>query len=95
VHHSDRGVQYASEISRTALAQAGFIGSMNRRGNCYDNAVAESFFSSLKQELPVDRWPSRAAAHQQVADYIERFYNPVRVHSSLNYQSPTMFERTA
>ena len=93
LHHSDRGVQYASAAYRAALTRAGLVGSMSRRGHCYDNAVAESFFSSLKRDLRIDRWPSRAAAHHAVADYIERFYNPVRLHSSLNYQSPEMFER--
>lgn len=95
LHHSDRGVQYASAAYRATLARAGLLGSMSRRGNCYDNAAMESFFSSLKQELGVERWPSRTAAHRAVADYIERFYNPVRLHSSLNYQSPMMFERAA
>jgi putative transposase len=65
---------------------------MSRRGNCYDNAAMESFFSSLKQELHVDRWSTRAAAHRDVADYIERFYNSQRLHSALDYQSPVTFE---
>jgi putative transposase len=93
VHHSDRGVQYASEAYRAVLAAHGLTCSMSRRGNCYDNAVIESFFSSMKQELPVERWGTRAAAHRDVADYIERFDNPERLHSALGYQSPVAFER--
>lgn len=95
LHHSDRGVQYASAAYQAALARHGMTGSMSRRGNCYDNAVVESFFSSLKAELGVARWPTRAAAAQAVADYIERFYNRERLHSTLAYQSPMMFERQA
>ena len=93
VHHSDRGVQYASEAYRAVLAAHGLTCSMSRRGNCYDNAVIESFFSSMKQELPVERWGTRAHAHRDVADYIERFYNPERLHSALGYQSPVAFEQ--
>ncbi len=95
LHHSDRGVQYASAAYQAVLARHGLRCSMSRRGNCYDNAVVESFFSSLKQELGVARWPSRDAAAQAVADYIERFYNPERLHSTLAYQSPVTFERHA
>lgn len=65
---------------------------MSGTGNCYDNAVVESFFGSLKRDLDVDQWPSRDAAHAAVRDYIERFYNPVRLHSTLHYQSPVSFE---
>ena len=93
VHHSDRGVQYASEAYQAVLRAHGLTASMSRRGNCYDNAVVESFFSSLKQELAVERWPTRLAAHQAVRDYIERFYNPDRLHSALDYQSPVAFEQ--
>jgi transposase InsO family protein len=93
LHHSDRGVQYASDAYQQVLTAHGFDCSMSRRGNCYDNAVVESFFSSLKQELGVTRWPSRAAAHRAIEHYIDRFYNPVRLHSTLDYQSPMEFER--
>ena len=95
LHHSDRGLQYASTTYRARLHQHGWVASMSGVGNCYDNAVAESFFASLKRDLDVDCWPSRAAAHTAVADYIERFYNPVRLHSTLNYQSPVQFETPA
>lgn len=92
IHHSDRGVQYASARYGEALAAHGWTSSMSGRGNCYDNAVIESFFSTLKHDLGVDRWPTRAEAHRAVADYIQRFYNPVRLHSTLGYQSPVCFE---
>jgi putative transposase len=95
IHHSDRGLQYASAADRTLVREHGWVASMSGVGNCYDNAVAESFFASLKRDLDVDRWPSRAAAHSAVGDYIERFYNPVRLHSTLNYQSPVRFEARA
>jgi putative transposase len=95
LHHSDRGLQYASATYRALLHHHGWAASMSGRGNCYDHAVAESFFGSLKRDLDVDQWPSRAAAHAAVRDYIERFYNPVRLHSTLNYQSPIQFEAQA
>ncbi len=93
VHHSDRGSQYASHDYRDLLDQAGIMCSMSRRGNCWDNAVAESFFGTLKMELlyelPVQ---TRGATRSAVADYIETFYNVRRRHSSLDYQSPVEFE---
>jgi putative transposase len=92
VHHSDRGIQYASAAYQRLLAAHGCRASMSRRGDCWDNAVAESFFSTLKQELPTRRWDSRAAATRDVAEYIEGFYNPTRLHSTLDYQSPVGFE---
>jgi len=92
LHHSDRGLQYASAAYRAVLARHGWRASMSGTGNCYDNAVVESFFGSLKRDLDVDQWPSRDAAHAAVRDYIERFYNPVRLHSTLHYQSPVSFE---
>jgi putative transposase len=92
IHHSDRGVQYASDEYQTRLTRHGLVGSMSRRGNCYDNAVVESFFSSMKRDLGVTRWPSRPAARQAVGEYIERFYNRERLHSTLGYQSPVDFE---
>jgi transposase InsO family protein len=93
VHHSDRGVQYASETYRQRLAAAGVRPSMSRRGNCYDNAAMESFWSSLKREL-VHRvhFATRAAARAAIFEWIEIFYNRERLHSALGYQSPVDFE---
>lgn len=91
--HSDRGVQYASADFRSALAQAGLIASMSRKGNCYDNAAMESFWSTLKMELVYRRdFKTRAQARNEIFDYIEVFYNRQRIHSALNYLSPTEFE---
>jgi len=91
--HSDRGVQYASGDYRAALAQAGLIASMSRKGNCYDNAAMESFWSTLKLELLYRQAPARRSQTQsQIFDYIERFYNRQRSHSALNYLSPVDFE---
>jgi transposase InsO family protein len=92
VHHSDRGMQYASHTYRALLRAYGLTASMSRRGNCWDNAVVESFFSTLKQELGIGRWLTRADATRAVIDYIDGFYNPVRLHSTLGYQSPAAFE---
>ncbi len=93
VHHSDRGSQYASHDYRDALDEAGIMCSMSRRGNCWDNAVVESFFGTLKMELLYE-FPlqTRSATRSAVADYIETFYNVRRRHSSLDYQSPVEFE---
>ena len=88
VHHSDRGEQYASAPYQQLLAAHGMRCSMSRKGDCYDNAVAESFFSTLKTELATPRWSSHVAAYRAVADYIDRFYNPRRLHSSAGYRSP-------
>jgi putative transposase len=95
LHHSDRGCQYASEEYRAALAARGVTVSMSRRGNCYDNAVVESFFSTLKREL-VERqpWTSRIALTAALARYLEGWYNPFRRHSRLGYLSPVAFEHT-
>jgi transposase InsO family protein len=92
MHHSDRGSQYASHDYRALLAQGAIACSMSRPGNCWDNAVVESFFGTLKTELALTEWPTRAAATAAVTDYIEAFYNPRRRHSSLNYLSPVEFE---
>lgn len=91
--HSDRGVQYAAASFRAALAKAHLIPSMSRRGNCYDNAYMESFWSTLKLEL-VYRVVFISHRHAQAAifDYIEVFYNRQRLHSALNYLSPVAFE---
>jgi transposase InsO family protein len=84
--HSDRGVQYASADYRQALADAGLVASMSRRGNCYDNAAMESFWATLKLELVYrTRFATREAARAQIFDYIETFYNRQRAHSALDY----------
>jgi transposase InsO family protein len=94
LHHSDRGSQYASEDYQAVLADAGIVCSMSRRGNCWDNAVAESFFATLKVELVHDAtWETRATARAELFEYIEVFYNGQRRHSSLGYLSPRAFER--
>ena len=94
LHHSDRGSQYASGDYQQVLTAAGLVGSMSRRGNCWDNAVAESFFASIKVELVHDAtWATRAAARAELFEYIEVFYNGQRRHSSLGYLSPRAFER--
>jgi transposase InsO family protein len=93
VQHSDRGSQYASHDYREALDQAGITCSMSRPGNCWDNAVAESFFGTLKMELIYELpLQTRSATRAAVADYIDAFYNVRRRHSSLDYQSPVEFE---
>jgi putative transposase len=91
--HSDRGVQYAAGDFRAALAQAGLVPSMSRKGNCYDNAFMESFWSTLKLELVYRRdFQSRRDARSQIFDYIETFYNRQRAHSALGSLSPVDFE---
>ena len=91
--HSDRGVQYASAAFRAALAQAGFIPSMSRKGNCYDNAYIESFWSTLKLDLVYRRdFATRQEARREIFDYIEVFYNRQRSHTALNCLSPVDFE---
>jgi transposase InsO family protein len=93
VLHSDRGSQYASHDYRDALDEAGIMCSMSRRGNCWDNAVAESFFGTLKTELLYELpLQSRSSTRTAVANYIETFYNVRRRHSSLDYMSPMEFE---
>jgi transposase InsO family protein len=95
LHHSDRGVQYASADYRGALAAHGLIASMSRKGNCYDNAAMEAFWSTLKNELVHRRhFATRAEARTAIFDYIEAFYNRTRRHSSLGYQSPLDYEST-
>ena len=93
VHHSDRGVQYASDAYRQRLVAAAVVPSMSRKGNCYDNAAMESFWSSLKREL-VHRcdFATRAQARVAVFEWIEVFYNRERLHSALGYKSPVDFE---
>lgn len=93
VHHSDRGCQYASEMYRAELAARGIVCSMSRVGDCWDNAVAESFFATLKAELIHRRpWPTKHEARLAIHDYIGGFYNPHRRHSSLGYLSPMDYE---
>jgi putative transposase len=93
VHHSDRGSQYASADYRTALATAGIECSMSRKGDCWDNAVAESFFATLKTELVHDTdWTTRAEARSAIFEYLEVFYNRRRRHSSIGYVIPEEFE---
>jgi len=91
LHHTDQGSPYASEDYQTALDDAGITCSMSRRGNCYDNAVMESWFGILKSELG-ERYASRAAADRELFDYIEVFYNGIRRHGSLGYLAPREFE---
>lgn len=93
--HSDRGVQYCSESYQQALARAGIQCSMSRRANCYDNAVMESFFASLKTEtrLAKGAFANPDQARRALFAYIEGFYNTRRLHSTLGYQSPDAFER--
>jgi transposase InsO family protein len=92
LHHSDQGCTYASEDYQTILDAHGITCSMSRRGDCYDNAVMESFFSTLKSEL-ADRFDSFGGAKMELIDYIEVFYNQRRRHSTLGQISPAAFER--
>ena len=91
--HSDRGSQYASHDFRRTLTTLGFIPSMSRKANCWDNAVAESFFATLKNEEATGVYPSKAAAHAGIANYIHGFYNPTRRHSALGNRSPDSYAR--
>ena len=94
IHHSDRGVQYACGAHRALLAAHGVTASMSRPGNCWDNAVAESFFATLERELIArHRWPTREAARRAIFRYIETWYNRHRRHSTLGYVSPAEYER--
>lgn len=89
VHHSDRGSQYASGDFQKLLEKYGAICSMSRKGNCWDNAPAESFFAVLKRGLIFhNQYQTRAQARQSIFEYIERFYNRKRIHSSLGYRTP-------
>jgi transposase InsO family protein len=93
--HSDRGSQYASKAYRRLLEGNGFVGSMSRKGDCWDNAVAESFFASLKKERVQWRYyQTRAEAQQDILDYIVMFYNSRRLHSTLGFASPNDYEST-
>ena len=94
VHHSDRGSQYCSVDYQTLLRKRGILISVSGRGNCYDNSMVETFFKTIKSELIWSVvWQSCQQAENAVARYIDGFYNPVRRHSSLGFQSPIAFER--
>ena len=94
LHHSDQGSQYTSEQFQRLMADSGIVCSMSRSGNVWDNSAMESFFSSLKTERTARKtYRNRNEARADVFDYIERFYNPTRRHSTIGYLSPVEFER--
>lgn len=94
IHHSDRGCQYASHEYQRLLKEHGFLPSMSRKGDCYDNACMESFFHTLKTELIYhQRYRTRSQAKLSIFEYIEAFYNRVRLHSTLGYVSPYYYEK--
>ena len=94
IHHSDRGSQYASKPFWWLLKAHGIKGSMSRKGDCWDNAVVESFFGSMKQErVQWKSYQTRHEAQQDILEYISIFYNGSRLHSYLGYMSPNDFER--
>ena len=96
IHHSDRGSQYASKAYQNALKDHGILCSMSARGECWDNAVAESFFGRLKEELICKtRWESKAHVMAEVEAYIDGFYNAARRHSTLDFLSPVEYEVAA
>jgi len=94
LHHSDRGSQYASHAYQALLKQHGMVSSMSRKGNCWDNAPIERFFSSLKREWTGDRWyRSRQDAMADVREYVAVYYNSKRLHSTLGYMTPMNYEK--
>lgn len=93
IHHSDRGSQYTALSFGKRLEEVGVMPSMGRVGSALDNAMAESFVSTLKAEMPARLFPTREAARMAIFDYIEGFYNPTRRHSSIGYMSPADYER--
>lgn len=94
LHHSDRGCQYTSRVYRQQLEQMGMVVSMSRKGNCWDNAVMESFFGSLKEECVESLvYSSHEQARRSLFEYLEVYYNRQRRHSTLGYVSPLMYER--
>ena len=96
IHHSDRGVQYASHDYRAALAAAGITASMSRKADCFDNAPMESFFHTLKTELVHHRqYATRDEARRDIFAFIEGFYNRTRLHSAIGYISPIQMEQKA
>ena len=93
IFHSDQGIQYAGESFRKILKDNGFIQSMSRRGDCYDNAITETFFHTLKTELiQRTKYKTREEARKSIFEYIEIFYNRKRLHSALGYRPPVEFE---
>lgn len=93
IHHTDRGSQYASRAYRSAVAEAGMRQSMSRKGDCWDNAVAESFFGTLEQELVSEAsWRDMSEARRDISAYIHNYYNCERLHSTLGYFTPQAFE---
>ena len=93
IHHTDRGVQYACKDYRKSLTDRGMVCSMSRKGNCWDNAVSESFFATLKSELIETRvWETREQVRAAIFEYVEIWYNRERLHSSLDYNSPVTYE---
>lgn len=95
IHHSDQGSQYTSADYQTLLAENQIQVSMSGTGNCYDNAMMESFFGTLKTECVVERYVTRQQARQDIFEYIEVWYNRQRRHSALDYLSPVQFEQLA
>ena len=96
LHHSDRGSQYTADTFQRLLRELGVTCSMSRSGNVWDNSAMESFFSTLKTEQTARKmYRTRNAARADVFDYIERFYNPIRRHSTLGYVSPITYEAQA
>ena len=94
--HSDRGVQYACHGFRDVVQQYGFVQSMSRKGDCWDNAVAESFFGIFKRELVYqNNYLTRDQAERDIFEYIESYYNSLRRHSTLGYKTPTEYERNS
>jgi putative transposase len=94
IHHSDRGSQYTSCLYQSALRKGGAVPSMGKKGDCVDNAVVESFFSTLKRELLLDHvFQTRQEGRSQVFEYLEVFYNRQRRHSTLGYKTPLEFEQ--
>ena len=93
IHHSDRGIQYACGEYRRELQRHGLVSSMSRKGNCYDNAAMEAFWSTLKREAMADsdQW-TKDRVRRELFEFIESDYNQSRLHSSLGYQSPVDFE---
>lgn len=93
IHHTDRGCQYTAAAYQAVLAAHGIIPSMSRVGDCYDNALAESFFATFKSELvDTQPWPTRRLARQAIFEWLEVFYNRQQRHSALGYRSPVAFE---
>jgi putative transposase len=94
VFHSDQGSQYASSQFRRTIASRDFVPSMSRKGDCWDNAVAESFFATLENEEVTGVYADKAQAHATIASYIHGFYNTTRMHSALGYLSPNDYAKT-